>query len=234
MNKCSAYSLLSGILLFLSVSQLIFAQDSVSVKKSDFGFRSAGITVGWYNPSMDYWNKEYFADTTRPWGTTFKGSYVYTGFIELNIIKNLRVKASGTYWTEKVSSGEIKIGDVKGTEELTSSLTFLSLDLIYRLKVLSFSKFYPYAGLGGSFVLVQNKLVRNPKDNDQEVYTKQGQDYSGTVIAGLEWAFAKHVSAAIDLRYILGSYTQEMVDQTTHKVSISGFQAGISLYYVLK
>jgi opacity protein-like surface antigen len=232
--------LVLGFLLVFSLEQNLQAQNTAGSDSGSaaFGFRSAGISIGWYKPSMNFWNDTYFADTARLWENTFKGNLFYSGFIELNIIKNLRVKASGSYWTETVKSGVIPINEVTGTEQLTTSLTSISLDVIYRLGFLSFEKFSPYAGLGGSFVFVQNKMVSTPDDNPEESSTNQGQDVTGTLIAGIERTFGNHFGAAIDFRYILGSYAQEMKDVsnnvTTHPVSLSGPQIGLSLYYILK
>jgi hypothetical protein len=229
------------ILLFLSFSEFTAAQEdpvSAESKKTGFGIRSLGISLGWYNPSMDYWNKEYFSD--MKWENKFRGSMIYTGYLELNIIRNLRLKASGSYWTEKVSSGAIVMGvdNVPGTEQLVTSLTCISLDVIYRLGFLSFEKFSPYAGLGGSFVMVQNKFSRFPDGQDSEQFTNHGQDVTGTLLAGIERKFGEHFGAAIDFRYILGGYTQEMKDYsgnvTSHPVSLSGPQIGLNLSYIFR
>ena len=205
-------------------------------ENSGFGFRAAGINIGWYNPSMNYWNDTYFQD--HQWSEKFKGAMIYTGFLELNIIKNLRLGLSGSYWTERVSSGEVKVGEVTGTEQLTTSLTFLSIDVLYRFGFLTFAGISPYAGAGGSYVLVQNKFLRQPTGYDEESYNNQGQDITGSVIVGLERVFARHLGVALDFRYVFGGYTQEMKDLqgavTSHNVTLSGPRIGLSLSYLIK
>ena len=185
---------------------------------------------------MDYWNSDYFPE--RQWENKFSGSLAYTGFMELNIVQNLRVKASGTYWTETVKSGIIPMNVVTGSEKLTTSLTFISLDVIYRVGFLAFEKFSPYIGVGGSFVFIQNKFTRSPENSAEEQYTNKGQDLTGAVIAGLERKFGEHFAAAVDFRYIIGNYTQEMKDVSgnisSHPVSINGPQIGLNLSYIFK
>ena len=208
-----------GFLVTFSVNQLVSAQDSVQELKTKFGIRAIGISLGWYNPSMDYWNSTYFAGITfsdpsgHIWENKFIGSFSYSAYVEFNIVNNLRLKASGTYWTEKVKSGSINVGTTKGTEQLTSSLTFLALDVIYRLGFLSFEKFSPYVGLGGSLVLVQNKFIRSSGDSDEEQFTNKGQDITGAITVGIDRKFGKHFIAAVDFRYQIGNYTQEMNDE---------------------
>jgi opacity protein-like surface antigen len=225
------------LLLLLPFASL-HAQESEQTdgENSSFGFRAAGVNVGWYNPSMSYWNDTYFPD--QQWSAKFKGNLIYTGFLEINVIRNLRLGFSGSYWTERVNSGEIKVGEVTGSEQLTTSLTFLSVDALYRFGFLTFAGISPYAGAGGSFVMVQNKFVRQPTGYDEESYSNQGQDVTGSVIVGLERVFASHLGVALDFRYIFGGYTQEMKDSqgsvTSHNVTLSGPRIGLSLSYLLK
>lgn len=233
-----------GFLVTFSVNQLVSAQDSVQELKTKFGIRAIGISLGWYNPSMDYWNSTYFAGITfsdpsgHIWENKFIGSFSYSAYVEFNIVNNLRLKASGTYWTEKVKSGSINVGTTKGTEQLTSSLTFLALDVIYRLGFLSFEKFSPYVGLGGSLVLVQNKFIRSSGDSDEEQFTNKGQDITGAITVGIDRKFGKHFIAAVDFRYQIGNYTQEMNDEygnvASYPVSLAGPQIGINLAYFFK
>ncbi|MEI6434096.1 MAG: hypothetical protein WCP32_04565 [Bacteroidota bacterium] len=236
MNQLLRFCLIIGLIVFISGKQTVLSQESAQSNKTRFGFRSAGISVGWFKPAMKYWNSTYFTDNN--WENKFKGTFSYTIFFELNLVSNLRLKASGSYWSEKVNSGVIPLSEVMGSEQLTTSLTFFSVDVIYRMSFLSFEKFSPYIGIGGSFVLVQNKLIRSPEGSTEEQLINKGQDVTGTAIVGIERKFGKHFAAAIDFRYVFGSYSQEMTDVnnivTSHPVSLSGPQIGINLYYVLK
>jgi opacity protein-like surface antigen len=184
---------------------------------------------------MNYWNDTYFIN--GKWEGKFKGALSYTGFIEFNVIRDLRLRASATYWTERVNSGIIKVGSVDGTEQLTTDLTFLTLDALYRLNFLTFAGISPYVGAGGSYLMVRNKLVRLPQGYDEENYTNQGQDLTAGVIAGLEKIFVEHFGVGLEFKYILGSYTQEMKDNqsavTSHPVSLNGPQVALNLSYIL-
>ncbi|MCX6276672.1 MAG: hypothetical protein NT004_01080 [Bacteroidetes bacterium] len=236
MNQLLRYCLILGLIVFFSSKQTVSSQESAQSNKTGFSFRSAGVSAGWYKPAMEYWNSTYFTD--HYWENKFNGAFSYSIFFELNLINNLRLKTSGTYWNEKVKSGEIPVSEVMGSEQLTTSLTFISIDVIYRLGFLAFEKFSPYIGLGGSFVLVKNKLIRSPEGLVEKELTNQGQDVTGTATAGIERKFGKHFAASIDFRYVFGNYTQEMTDGnnivSSHPVSLSGPQIGINLYYVLK
>ena len=200
----------------------------------NFGFRSAGVSIGWYNPGMDYWNSTYFPD--HQWENRFHGSFSYSVFGELRLIQSLQVKLSGSFYTENVKSGIIPMGDVTGNEQLKTNLTFFSLDGIYSPDFLKFERFSPYAGIGISFVLVQNKLTREPIDSGFESYTNKGQDVTGTIIAGIERSFGKYLALGADFRYVIGNYKQEMKDQggaiTTHPVSLNGPMIGLNIAYL--
>jgi opacity protein-like surface antigen len=202
----------------------------------NFGFRSAGASLGWFNPAMSYWNDTYFQDGI--WESKFKGALSYSGYLEFNVIRDFRLRASATYWTERVNSGIIKVGAVDGTEQLTTSLTFLTIDALYRFNFLSFAGVSPYAGAGGSYVMVQNKFVRLPQGYDEESYTNQGQDMTASVIAGLEKIFVEHLGIGLEFRYTVGNYTQDMKDTkgtvTSHPVSLNGPQVALNLSYILR
>lgn len=235
LNNC-CLKFLFVLFTFTLFSAVVSAQDSDgALNNKGFGFRSAGVNLGWYNPSMSYWNDEYFP--AGKWENSFKGAMIYTGFLEISVIRDLRIKASGSYWTARVNSGPIKVGEVDGTEQLTTSLTILSLDALYRFSFLTFAGISPYAGVGGSYVMIQNKFLRQPNGYEEENYTNQGQDMLGTVSLGLEKVIADHFGIALDFRYVIGNYTQEMKDTkgvvTSHPVSLSGPQIGINLSYIL-
>lgn len=238
MRFSSSLSLLHlAFFLFFLVPVCVHSQeDAVEEKEREFGLHGAGISIGWYNPSNNYWNNTYFSE--KKWANSFKGDALYTGFLELNLVKNLRLKGSVSYWTERVKSGVIKVGEVNGTEQLTTSLTFISFDVLYQFNFLTFSGINPYAGAGGNFLLVQNKFLRQPDNNDEENYTNQGQDFLGTITVGLEKVFVQHLGIGVEFRYLFGGYTQEMKDQqgdvSSHAVSLSGPQIGVRLGYIFK
>jgi len=210
------------------------AQEEANTTQQTFGIRTAGITTGWYNPSMDYWNDTYFKD--NDWENDFKGSIYYGAFFEVNIIKNLRARIGYTYWKETVKSGDMPIGGYTGNKKLAISLSSISIDALYNLTFLAFEKFKPYGGIGGNFVFVQDKLTRNLPDLPKESIKEQGQDFTGNIILGIERPIINHLSAGMEFNYILGKYIQKMTDDygnTKNKdVSLSGPKIGITISYV--
>ena len=92
--------------LFSLFSQLSTAQDTPAEKERGFGFRGAGISAGWYNPSMDYWNNNYFKD--HGWEGSFGGAPFFGAFLELSLYKNLYLRGAGSFWNQKVISGDRK------------------------------------------------------------------------------------------------------------------------------
>lgn len=231
------------LLIFLTallclLPQLITAQNTATEKEvSGFGFRGAGISAGWYKPSNDYWNNNYFKD--HGWENSFSGTGFYGAFIELSLYRNLYLRGAGSLWSQKVNSGTVKTGEVKGTEELTTTLTTLSLDLRYKAAFLTFAGISPYAGAGANFEMIRNKFRRQPFDNEEELYTNHGQDLTGMATVGLERLFARHLGVALEFNYIFGGYTQEMKQSTqgevtSHRVSLAGPRIGLHLSYRLK
>ena len=202
-------------------------------EQTSFGIRSAGINIGWYKPSMNYWNDTYFINNN--WENKFESSFYYGAFFELNIIENLRARAGTFYWKETVGSGEIQIGGLMGKEELSVSLTSISIDAIYNLQFLAFEEFKPYGGLGFNFLFIQDKFTRQPNGLPKEEIKEQGQDYSGHIILGIERPVMDHFSAGLEFKYVLGKYVQEVRDVSGNiikeDVSLSGLQIGINLFY---
>ena len=234
MKRSTIISLLVLCFLICGIFTHVSGQETTGTEQqTNFGIRSAGVQFGWYNPSMDYWNDTYFKN--NKWENKFNGSFYYGAFFELNIIKNLRARAGTFYWKETVVSGEIQIGGLMGKEELSVSLTSISIDAIYNLQFLAFEEFKPYGGLGFNFLFIQDKFTRSPKGLPEETVTEQGQDYSGHIILGLERPVTDHFSAGLEFKYVLGKYVQEVRDTfgniTEEDVSLSGPQIGINLFY---
>lgn len=234
MKKSTIISLLVVCFLVCGIFTHVSAQETTGTEQqTTFGIRSVGIQIGWYNPSMDYWNDTYFKN--NKWENKFKGSIYYGAFFELNIINNLRARAGFSYWKETVKSGEIQIGGLMEKKELTISLASIPIDIIYQLYFLSFEKFKPYAGIGGSFLFIQDKYIRQPNGLPKEEIKEQGQDFTGHVILGIERQIIKHFSAGLEFNYVFGKYQQEVRspagDIIKEDVSLSGPQIGIKLAY---
>lgn len=227
---------LTGIcFMVLGIFTPLQAQEAADqATQTSFGIRNAGLTAGWYNPSMDYWNDTYFKE--NGWENSFKGSVFFGARFEVNIIQNLRARAGYTFWRESVKSGEIPIGGYTGTEKLAITLSTINIDALYDLTFLAFEKCKPYGGIGGNFVFVQDKLTRNITGLPEESVKKQGQDFTGSLILGIERPVINHLSVGIEFSYIIGKYIQEMTDDygniRKNDVKLTGPKIGISISYV--
>ena len=195
--------------------------------------RSAGISLGWYWPSMSYWNSTYFPE--QQWTGKFTGNALLGAFLEFRLYRDLRARLGCDYWKETVHSGDIPIPTGFKSHSLTTSLTSFSFDLLYELSFLRFSKFSPYAGLGGSYVFVGNKMATTAPAQDETI-NQQGQDFTGNITLGIERPLVAGFTAAIEFKYIFGKYTQGFPDASgnnaNENISLSGPQAGIKLFYV--
>jgi len=220
---------------FLACSLLapVHAQNEDTARTS-FGIRMAGITAGWYNPSMDYWNDTYFKE--KGWENSFSGAVYLGAFLDVYVIDDFRARIGYSYWKETVKSGEIQIGGYTGNEKLALTLSTIDIDLLYELNMLAFAKCKPYAGIGGSFVFVQAELSRTITGLPDEKIKKQGQDFTGRIIVGIERPILPHLSAGLEFNYILGKYVQKVIDDygTTQEkdVLLSGPKIGIKISYI--
>lgn len=234
MKKNNLFSLMVICLLVCGTFTNVSAQETTDTEQQTiFGIRSVGVQIGWYNPSMDYWNDPYFKDNN--WGNKFEGSFYYGVFLDLNIINNLRVRTGFSYWKETVESGEIQIGGLMGSEKLELSLTSIPIDFIYQPTFMAFEKFRSYVGIGGSFLFIQDKYTRLPDGLPEEEVKEQGQDFTGHFILGIERPIVTHFSVGLEFNYVFGKYVQEVKsisgDITEENVSLMGPQIGITLAY---
>jgi opacity protein-like surface antigen len=234
MKKSTYLGFLIVCLLVCGILTNVSAQETkATAKQTTFGIRSAGINIGWYNPSLDYWNDTYFKDNN--WENSFDGSMYYGAYLHVNIIKELGVRAGLSYWKETVKSGDIVISGILATEELQLSLTSIPIDVIYQPGFVKFERFMPYAGIGGSFIFIQNKFSRTLSNLPSEETKEQGQDFAGQIILGIERPVIEHLSLGIEFNYVFGKYQQEVKQLTGEiikkDVSVSGPKIGIKIAY---
>jgi outer membrane protein W len=234
MKLTTKFSLLLICFFVCSIFSNVSAQETTgTAQQTNFGIRAAGMQMGWYNPSMDYWNDTYFKN--NKWKNDFKGSMLYGAYFELNIIDDLSARAGFSYWKETVKSGEMQIGGLTGNEKLELSLSSIPIDFIYHFDFLAFEKFKPYAGIGGSFLFIQNKFTRSLTGMPDEEIKEQGQDFVGHFLFGIEREIIEHFSAGLEFSYVFGKYDQEVEmlngEIIKEDVSVSGPLIGIKLAY---
>jgi hypothetical protein len=172
---------------------------------------------------MGYWNdirlpevesEEYFS-----WALQYGLSmdyYLHDGF---------RARLGLSRWEDKVTPGNIK-----AFRSLEISLTSFSLGLLYGKEIAGFDI---YGGAKASFLLVQNhyELLKGTGNLDDR---EQGQDYSGSLILGINKILNFGLLAGIELNYTLGNYSQSTSSggiTTSEIISIHGPYIGINLGY---
>jgi len=224
------------IVITLSLSfftETIIGQEA-NDKKSSFSINSVGISLGWYNPSLDYWkNNSEFKDAS------FNGAIDVKGFLEMQIIKNLHGQIGIGYWQSSVEDDLQGFGNTK----LLLTGVPISLDILYQIEPIRFSVFTPYVGLGGDYTFVQYKLSFEQKNDPDPA---NGSTFLGDAVIGLNAKLSKSFAVDLEFSYKFGSYKQEFKiedidpedpDNPTYEIveediSLSGPRIGISFKYL--
>ncbi len=221
--------------IFLSISFCIpngKAQEGETTNKSSFASNSAGISLGWYNPSLDYWKEESeFKDAD------FNGAIHVRGFYDFRFARNFHGQLGLGYWQ---SSTEADLHGFGNTKLLLTGIPF-SLDIIYSIEPIRFSVITPYIGVGGEYTFLQHKLNFEQKDNPDPV---NGSTFLGNGIVGLEALLSDNFAIDLEFRYKFGSYKQdfpgkinpENPDEPTEtieeKINLSGPYVGLTFKYL--
>jgi opacity protein-like surface antigen len=226
-------------LKFLTVSLIIslivpnsIAQENET--KSLFASNSAGISLGWYNPALDYWKEQSeFKDAD------FNGAIYVRGFYDFRFAKNFHGQLGLGYWQ---SSTEADLQGFGNTKLLLTGIP-ISFDVLYHIEPLKFSLITPYVGLGGEYTFLQYKLNFEQKDNPDPV---SGSTFLGNGIVGLEAKLSENFALDLEFRYKFGSYNQEFKRSVTNpenpeeptyeiveeKIKLNGPSIGLSLKYL--
>lgn len=227
-------ALLIGFILFtLSLSPDLSAQDSDS---ENFKFLSFGISLGVYNPELDYWKN----DTNSVFrNSDFSTSIFVQGFAEYRLYNDFILKGGIAYWQ---SRAETSIPSYGKTTMLLTGVP-LSLDVIYYISPAKFAFVTPYIGIGGEFVIIQYSLDFAKKDNPDPV---NGTSGLGSGVFGFQLELSKNFAVDLYAQYKVGSYQQSFIREetstdpevpsleyeTTEDISLSGPAFGISLKYL--
>lgn len=218
------------LLIIVLVNQIAYSQEDSNQEKN-FDLYSSGLSIGWYNPEMDYWkNESEFKDAD------FKGAIDVNAFLNLTIIQNLHGQAGLGYWQESVKY------DLQGFGNTTLLLTGIpvSLDFQYRIVPLQFSVVTPFIGTGGEFLFVQHKMKFDLNDDPAP---QSGSTIMGHAIVGFETKLSEQFAVDIDFQYKFGSYNQDFKIENpnnpeeneiiTETISLNGPRVGITLKYLL-
>lgn len=230
---------LKQLVILLSFGLFIpngIAQESVSTKESSFTSNSAGISLGWYNPSLDYWKE---SDNSEFKDADFNGAIFVKGFYERQIVKNLNLQIGLGYWQ---STTEADLQGFGNTKMLLTGIP-INLDINYHIEPLKISIITPYVGLGVEYVFVQYKLNFEQKDNPDPV---TGSTFMGNAMIGLEAKLSEYFAMDLEFRYKMGSYEQDFIsvvedpenpdeptyETVTEKISLNGPYIGITFKYL--
>lgn len=228
---------LSAVLLICTLlfSSRVFAQENEEDRQS-FKVRSFGLSLGIYDPELDYWKNDtnsFFKDAE------FSTNIFANGFVEFTLVKNLAAKVGIGYWQTRAETIIPKFGK---TEMLLTGNP-ISLDLIYYAAPLRLAIITPYIGVGGEYTFIQYSLDFEDKENPDPVSGSSAL-FSGLV--GLELAFSEHFALDLFAEYKQGTYQQSFVQQidnpdpdmpdaqteVTEDISLSGPKLGFALKYL--
>ena len=217
-------SFLSLLIVTLSAQ----AQDSTKVSTPDqkmnsghFSLNNVSLSVGYYNPSMNYFNNTFLPAAQT--NDRFGGNVIYGGNISFGLPLNLGVRLSAWYWNNKVS------GQNGGAfNSLNVSLTGITLGAFYTLprSVLGFK---PYIGIDGGTLYIQDKY-----DANETVIKKSGNDMIWTPFVGLSHGLGNKIIVGLEYGYVLGHYTQDVTTSSSlvnAKVPIEGHKIQVSIGY---
>jgi hypothetical protein len=199
-----------------------------------FGIKDVGLNLGWYNPSLDYWkNDSEFREAD------FEGAFEVKGYVEAFLAGGLNGRLGVGFWQTNVEE------DLQGFGLTTWTLTGypLSVDLLYFPNALRFSVISPYIGAGGEFLMLQQKLRFDQKENPNPV---KGSSALFNGIFGFETKLSDQFSLDLEFNYKFGKYSQDFNVQepnpddpenpftkmVTEDISLTGPKIGLTLKYL--
>jgi opacity protein-like surface antigen len=212
-----------GLLLCLLASSV---QAQISLK-------NIGVGMSYWNPSLDYWNERSFLSAyNNDQGATFNGGLMPTGQLEARLYKNLSAVARVGYLRQSVSSN-LRIAGIERSEKMSVTLIPVSLNAVYQLTSGDTTSRWPrvYLGVGATQYYVTNQLERQVVNNEGSLKESQtGNNRGLNVFVGGEKKIYGPIAAAVEVRYNLGSYNQQVAGAAVaEKVSVNGLEVGLSL-----
>ncbi len=225
------------ILFLMTFSDSLKAQEGVKENQT-FKIRSFGLSMGVYNPGLDYWKNDSNSVFRNADYTT---NIFASGFVEMTIINDFVAKLSIGYWQTRTETRIPKYG--KTTMMLTGNP--VALDLIYYISPAKLAFVTPCIGVGGEWLFIQYGLDFVDKDNPDPVNGTTGL-ISG--LAGLQLKLSKQFSIDLFAEYKSGSYQQSFVREVSNpdleipsyeaefeeEISLTGPKFGFSLKYLFK
>ena len=199
--------------------------------------RSAGVNLGFYKPSMAFWNDEYGSSGQHPntsWtvSSAFGMSFLFQGSMRLNL------NAENTLWTELglgfwSGSAELKgtyaVDGTSGTEKIEYSLMPMNISVGYSLSdLLPFDGIYAGAGFGANSISMTQTVDGTSKANS-------GFGTLYHLMFGYDYPLTEQLSLGAELQIALGSH-KHVLDalpaKTTEDVSLSGPKILLQVNYL--
>jgi opacity protein-like surface antigen len=208
--------------------------------QAQVSIKNMGVGMSYWNPSLDYWNERSLLSAYNyNEGASFRGGLMPTGQLEARLYKNLSAVARLGYLKQSVS-GNLRVAGIERTEQLSVALIPVSFNAVYQFTS-GDSSLLPrlYAGAGFTKYYITNQLERRVVDNEGSLSeTQTGNNQGFNLLLGGEKTIYGPLAVAVELRYHLGRYNQQVAggepaDVSVEKVSLNGLEAGVSLRFKL-
>ena len=197
--------------------------------------RSAGVNLGFYKPSMAYWNDSYGSSAQHPntpWtvSTAFGMSFLFQAGMRLNL------NAENTLWTEVgvgfwSGSAELKgtyadLGGANGTEKIEYSIMPISISVGYSLSdLLPFDGIYAGAGFGANSISMTQTVDGTSKANS-------GFGTLYHLMFGYDYPLTEQLSLGAELQIALGGHKHLLDSGTTEDISLTGPKILLQVNYL--
>ena len=205
---------------------------------SGLSLRSAGVNLGFYKPSMAYWNDEHGSSGQHPntsWtvSSSFGMSFLFQGSMRLNL------NAENTLWTEVgigfwSGSAELKgrylEAGTNGTEKIEYSIMPINISVGYSLSdLLPFDGIYAGAGFGA------NKISMTQTQDSGTAKESSGFGTLYHLMFGYDYPLTEQLSLGAELQIALGSH-KHVVDAVptgaTEDISLTGPKILLQVNYL--
>ena len=199
--------------------------------------RSAGLNLGFYKPSMAYWNDSYGSSAQHPntpWtvSSSFGMSILFQDGMRINL------NAENTLWTELGAgfwsgSAELKgtyaANGTNGTEKIEYSIMPINISVGYSLSDLLLSGMYAGAGFGA------NKITMTQTQDSDTPKESSGFGTMYHLLVGYDYPLTDQLSLGAELQIALGGH-KHVVDalpaKTTEDITLSGPKILLQLNYL--
>ena len=204
---------------------------SGNLLNAQIGLRSIGVNLGYYTPSMDYWND----NALGTWSDHFSGNFYGNINAEIRIIEVLNVRVGTGYWKQKITESGIQFGDELRSDNISVQMIPVYLDLIVRSPEKMMDLFGFYGGIGGGMNFVSMEYITDIPSMGENVQNGTGKDMLFHVILGADYKIMQNFAIGAEFVYTFANYHQDVysgADIIEQKVSIAGPQIMGTFKYI--